>query len=210
MIFNLGRIRNHTKSLLHFDGADGSTTFVDETGKIWTGNSYAKIYTGYVKFGTASLYPGYGITTPSSSDFAFLTENFTIDFWAYFTPNYYTVGIYLDKTNTIGKHGIWYYMNGNRCILHYNGSEIYNSGDNAFSLSDWAHIALVGTGSAIKIYLNGVLFHSVTVNYNIPTNDAAIFGTNYNATCPVDEFRISNFARWTTDFTPPATAYVLD
>ena len=48
----------YTKSLLHFDGADGSQSFIDETGKIWDNNktlSYTCLDTDYKKFGVSSL-----------------------------------------------------------------------------------------------------------------------------------------------------------
>ena len=44
-----------TKSLLHFDGADTSTTFTDESGKVWTPAADAQIDTAQSKFSGASI-----------------------------------------------------------------------------------------------------------------------------------------------------------
>ena len=212
IIETMGRRRTpetYTKVLLHFDGVNGSTTFIDETGRAWTKTGSANITNSFVKFGIGSLNPGIGkIITPSSEDFAFGTENFTIDFWTYLGNN--QVVITLDSTVAIGNYGIYYNMNDNRCYLYYNGTQIYSSGDNAFSFHGWKHIAIIGINSTIKIYFDGSLFHSTTVNYNIAENDLSIHGNDFQSAAPIDEFRISNIARWTSNFTPPTSAYTLD
>ncbi len=77
---------SYTKSLLHLNGADGGTTFTDESGKTWTISSgflYPQTKTDYYKFGGASGYfQGY-IETANSPDFDPGAEPFTIDFWIY-------------------------------------------------------------------------------------------------------------------------------
>ena len=45
----------YTKSLLHFNGSDGSTTITDESGKTWTAYDNAQIDTAQSKFGGASM-----------------------------------------------------------------------------------------------------------------------------------------------------------
>ncbi|MDI6787615.1 MAG: hypothetical protein QME51_04520, partial [Planctomycetota bacterium] len=72
----------YTKALLHFDGTDASTTFIDESGKIWTRYGNAQIDTAQSKFGGASgLFDGAGdyITTPDHNDFNLGSGNFTVD-----------------------------------------------------------------------------------------------------------------------------------
>ena len=75
---------SYTKALLHFDGADASTTFTDESGKTWTPAGTAQIDTAQSVFGGASgLFDGDSdyISTPTGSDFDFGSGNLTIDFW---------------------------------------------------------------------------------------------------------------------------------
>lgn len=43
-------------SLLHFEGADASTTFTDETGKVWTAAGNAQIDTAQYKYGAPTAY----------------------------------------------------------------------------------------------------------------------------------------------------------
>ena len=74
----------YTKALLHFDGADESTTFTDESGKTWTAQDNAQLDTSVKKFGTASgLFDGTGdyVDSEVSADFGFGTDDFTVDFW---------------------------------------------------------------------------------------------------------------------------------
>jgi hypothetical protein len=68
-------------SLLHFDGANDSTTFTDQKGKVWTAAADAKIKTAQSVFGGASgLFDGAGdrISTPMHADFEFGSGDFCI------------------------------------------------------------------------------------------------------------------------------------
>jgi hypothetical protein len=68
-------------ALLHFDGSDGSTTFTDVTGTIWTANGNAQIDTAQSVFGGASgLFDGTGdfITTPDATKFSLSNADFCI------------------------------------------------------------------------------------------------------------------------------------
>ena len=80
------RRRENDALLLHFDGADGSTTFTDSslTPKTRTANGDAQIDTADSKFsGASGLFDGTDdyITTPDSADFVLGSEDFTIDLW---------------------------------------------------------------------------------------------------------------------------------
>jgi hypothetical protein len=72
--------------LLHMDGADDSTNFVDSSasGHTVTANGLARIKTADKKFGTACMIifnnTGY-LSIPTHSDFAFGTDPFTISWW---------------------------------------------------------------------------------------------------------------------------------
>ena len=69
------------------NGADGSNTFTDEAGKLWTAAGNAQIGTAQSKFGGASgSFDGTGdsLTTPDSDNFYLANGNWTIDFWVRF------------------------------------------------------------------------------------------------------------------------------
>lgn len=72
------------KTLLHFEGADTSTTMTDATGRSWTAYGNAQIDTAKKKMGSASLLldgTGDYIRAANSSDFYPVDEDFDIDFW---------------------------------------------------------------------------------------------------------------------------------
>lgn len=69
-------------SHIHFDGADGSPTITDETGKVWTAHGNAQLDTATFVFGTASgNMDGSGDywTTPSHADFNMDALDFTFE-----------------------------------------------------------------------------------------------------------------------------------
>src|SRR5687768_6144765 len=72
----------YTVALLHMDGADGSTTFTDESGKTWTARGDAQIDTAQSVFGGASgRLDGNGdfVDTPDHADWDFGSGDFTLD-----------------------------------------------------------------------------------------------------------------------------------
>ncbi|MFB3885601.1 MAG: chitobiase/beta-hexosaminidase C-terminal domain-containing protein [Thermodesulfobacteriota bacterium] len=81
---------SYTKSLLHMNGADGSTTFTDDApggSHTWTAYGDAQIDTSQSKFsGASGLFDGSGdyLSSPDSDDWYWGTGDFTIDFWVRF------------------------------------------------------------------------------------------------------------------------------
>ena len=72
--------------LMHMDGTNGGTTFTDNSNyALSVTPTNATTSTTQVKFGTASAYfngSAY-LTMPTTSQFAFGTGDFTIEFWGY-------------------------------------------------------------------------------------------------------------------------------
>jgi len=224
IIETMGRRRapiTYTKSLLHFEGDVGSTTMTDETGKTWTPyGAYTYISDAVYKFGSASA----RISAPSGAryiycshdDFLYGTDSFTIDFWIYINATFYLFsqgGIAVS-----GGFGIQS-GSGNKLIFwHDNVSTITSI---TYTYNTLNHIAIIGNGASdgnrnIKVYLNGVLGLTSTYDYNI-TNTNIYIGANGDYIVSlvysgyVDEFRCSKgIERWTSDFTPPTSAYTLD
>lgn len=219
----IGGIDAYTKSMLHFNGTDGSTTFTDESGKTWTAYSGAQIDTAQKKFGTASglFTPNYYIDTPDSDDFYFGSGNWTIDFWVVrngigttyicgqcdssFSNASISTVIFFDSSN---KPGLYVYDSTYGLFQTSVGSTAVTAD------STWHHIAAVRNGSITTLYLDGVAQGSF--NFNVTVNNVAYKyaigragerSANY-LNGWIDEFRISKgIARWTADFTPPASEY---
>jgi hypothetical protein len=209
----------YTVLLMHMDGSDNGTTFTDECGKTVTVHGDVCTKTGISKFGTASAYfnnNGDYLSLEDSEDFNFGSGDFTIDFWIYPTS---------DITNTDIFSNYW--TNGNYSLIIW-GNEFYCSSNgstwdvcNAASLgtiplNEWTHIAIVRYGTSLKVYVNGTAVVSIitTASIHNSTEPILIGGSpsqNDTMTGYIDEFRISKgVARWTSDFTPPTSQYVLN
>jgi hypothetical protein len=216
---------SNTKALLHMNGADGSTTFTDESGKTWTAHGHAQIDTAQSKLGGASgLFDGLGddyISSPDSADWYFGTGNFTIDFWVRFTAlpangSYQAMysqtasvldRVYLGVTNTSGTY-YWKFM------IDAGGDPLgTNAPSPSLSINTWYHIALVRSGNSWMVFQDGSQCGSTATN-SIAVDDIGaevelgIYSTN---SLPLkgwlDELRISKVARWTSNFTPPTVEY---
>lgn len=214
---------SYTKVLLHLDGVDASTTFIDESGKTWTAHGTGQIDVAQSKFGGASgLFNGGGnyITTPTSSDFDFGTGAYTIDTWIRIS----SLSAVSRLFSSSGEYGHLITINTNGSIkyeLGQNGAAwrmSITSASSTIAINNWYHFAVVreGTGAnETKMYVGGV--EKVTGTYSDNSadgNTAGIYlatigwGTTATYYGWIDEFRLSKgIARWTAGFTPPTAAY---
>jgi hypothetical protein len=97
---------------------------------------------------------------------------------------------------------------------HTDGLQYYESRFNhTLSLNTWTHIAYVRSGSSFYLFVDGTQIGTTTTGSNAayPTNANLQIGTSNNGEewweGYIDEFRYSNTARWTANFTPPSSAY---
>ena len=211
----------YTKSLLHFNGANNSPTFTDETGKVWTRNGNAKISMAQSKFGGASgLFDGTGdyIRTPAQADFSFGTGDFTIDFWARIaigggTTHVCSIGQYYTNSGGLINIGLSPWMIVGRIAVAGSGLN-FGFGNFASIQNTWAHVAVVRSNGSLRGYLNGVAYgtpatstHNISITTATDIGAYAVGGSVYYFNGNIDEFRISNTARWTANFTPPTSEY---
>lgn len=204
---------NYTKLLLHYDGADGSTTFTDSSiyAKTVTANGNVQIDTAQSVFGGASgLFDGTGdyLTIADSADWDFGTGDFTIDFRIRFTGSgdqcLVDVGGFAA--------GVMIQWSGGVDLNTFIAGTQYSTGYN-FSTGTWYHIAIVRNGTDVKQFVDGVQKGSTGTNSsNINTTVGVRIGQRvagtYDLNGWMDELRISKgIARWTANFTPPSAAY---
>lgn len=206
-------IDSNTLLLLHCDGADGSTTFTDSSpsAKSVVANGNAQIDTAQSKFGGASgLFDGTGdyLTVADSADWDF--ADYTIDWW--FRPAVMTNGVrygFFDRNNG-AEIGIER-DTGNNLQLSIEGAS-NDFGTFTPAVGVWVHIAITRSGTSNYCFIDGVQLGTAWTRGNAVagTTGIEIGGRNGGAT-PIngwiDEFRISNIARWTANFTPPTFAY---
>lgn len=212
----------YTKLLLHMNGSDASTTFADSSASAHTvgvvGN--AQIDTAQSRFGGASgFFDGSGdyLTLDGSSDFAFGTGDFTVDFW-WRTPASVADHAFFDcrPASTNGAYPLIAYENSGSKFLYYVNTAVQISGGSA-SPNTWYHLAVSRAGGTTRLFVNGTQIGSSYADSTNYLNGGAgrpVIGTLgyltslYNLGGWIDEMRVSKgIARWTGSFTPPTEAY---
>ena len=208
----------NTVALLHMDGADTSTTFTDESGKTWTAYNSAQIDTAQSKFGGGSglFVPASHsyLSTPDHADFNFGAGNFTFDTQIRFVALSATQQTLFAQFTNANYYWMWYITN---TAMHFKQNEAGLTIDLSFACSlgtdTWYHLEIDRSGSSWYAFVEGTQIGSTGTDdtalrdggtaYKISTTDN--FGEEVNGW--LDEFRVSNVARHTANFTAPTKAY---
>ncbi|QIG67362.1 concanavalin A-like lectin/glucanase protein [Rhizobium phage RHph_TM3_3_9] len=221
-----GGIDVNTLLMLHCDGLNNSTSFPDSSSnnRTVTAVADAKVSTSQSVFGGASaVLDGTGdyLSIPDSDDFAFGTGNFTIDLRVRVTANS-VGGMFCSHENPgtpLNCYRFYVAATGAVYFQLYSANTLVfsmNSATGLIALNTWYHVALVRNGNVFTIYINGVSVATTTNTASIPNYTGPLkFGmgptsNNQFLNGFLDEIRVSNVARWTANFTPPATAYYTD
>lgn len=207
--------------LLHMDGTNGSTTFIDSSkyNATITVNNQAQISTVQSKFGGASaLFDGTtdSITAPSNATAFTCYEDFTIEFWMYVVTNDSNAGIISNGAGSLS--GTAFTIIANH-TTQTNRVSIWNAPSSSsalcstgtYSTATWHHVAFVRSEGTLTPYLDGVAGTSVA-NTSVWTLSATNFrvGRYWNGDFNghIDEVRVTkNRARYTANFTPPGGAF---
>jgi hypothetical protein len=205
----------NTVLLVHMDGTDGSTTFTDVSsyGHILTASN-TDIDTAQSKFGSGSMLSDGSsskIDISNHSVFDFQANDWTVDLWVRFNSLSSTSTFY-DYSNHGGDYIFFEWKNTN--LLQVYGTTIGTLISEPWtpSLNTWYHIAYVRHGDNWMVFVDGIQKGTTKVNaVTITTKTLPVIGYNYSASPHhdgwMDEFRISNIARWTSNFTPSDSPY---
>lgn len=210
----------YTKLLMHMDGIDGSTSFIDEIGHAVTPVGDAQIGKG-----GSLLLDGDSdyLTFLDSDDWDFGTGDFTIDMWLRFGA------INADQAICAQFEGgtdYWiFYIDANNKLYMYfidnttvRGAYIMTSAWSGLAINVWHHVAFVRSGTTGYIFIDGVA-QTLTEAVSFGTNNtgnytSALWVGDFHAADHryfngwIDEFRISKgIARWTSAFTPQTITY---
>jgi len=215
-----GGIDLSTVIMLHGDGSDGSQTFTDESGKTWTAYGDAQIDTAVKEFGTGSmLFDGTGdyIDTPDSGDFYFSNSDFTIDFW--FNTTQTTDGLIFGQASSAGSDvSVYARVNDTADKLNVgitDGTAQFIVSSTSVNDGAWHHCAIVRYQNGLNLYVDGVSEGTPLASLGAVPNRTTKFAIGrlgeYDGSYfagSIDEFRVTlGIARWTTNFTPPTSAY---
>ena len=202
-----------TGLLMNFEGS--GATMMDESPhvNVVTAVGNATQSTTQKKFGSKSLaLDGTGDYLSVAANPLFDTifaANFTIDFWAYIST--VTDRRYFASYGS-GNNGFGFLIENTGVYLGFyiNGSAA-NWVPWSPSLNTWIHFAVVRYGgNTLKLFVNGVLLGSAWTNASsgAAAGTPLKIGTSYagtqNLSGYLDAFRITNYPRWTSNFTPPA------
>lgn len=217
--------------LLHFNGANNSTTFTDSSTNNWTvtgvGTGSPYISTNHPKFGNASGFVSGAYWTVPVDAANFSDRDFCIEFWIYPITKGTSgnlIGYELAKNASPKGFDLqWDSVSGNK--LRFRAA--YNTGTgtygidalstNAISNNAWTHIAVTRQDSTIRVFINGIKEIEVTSasclwaeestsTFNIGKGSNG--NTNKVGIAFYDEFRITKGgAVYTSNFTPPTAEF---
>lgn len=208
--------QSYVSLLLHCDGSNNSTTFIDEMDRVLTLYGNPTMSTTQFKKGTSSGYfnGGSAILVEQHSSLSIGTDDFTVDFWVWTDPNISTWSR-IAENEAYNVTGGWHFSYngydsaGTRRLgfqlgLNGGGGARIDS-NSAIPTSQWVHIAVVRTGSTIAMYVNGAKqTATITTSENF-TSQKLILGatlgyTNF-FTGYLDEFRVTKgISRYTENF----------
>ncbi|MFC1632300.1 LamG domain-containing protein [Candidatus Omnitrophota bacterium] len=210
-------IDSNTVLMLHFNGTDGSTSFIDDSfsGHSVTAHGDAQIDTANKKFGTgAGLLDGVGdyLTVPHSADWDWDRAYMTVDFWVKHTDHSGYELYLVHYEDTLNKWLLFHRDGfGFRFKVKSGGIDMDTPYGGEITDTDWHHIALCKVNNEYRIYLDGtqVIYLDDSdidtfagILFIGQSGDDSEYLDGY-----IDELRISHTARWTSNFTPPTSEY---
>jgi hypothetical protein len=217
----------NTKLLVHFNGADAANTYTAETGQTVTFAAQAQLDTAQQKFGSASLLLDGNadyVSVPDSADWAFGTNPFTLECWVRFN-SISNAGLFEQRNSANSNEMLTFmYESADTLAVAIRSAAVYTL---IFrcpfdpSTNTWYHLALVRVNSdnaatGWRIFVDGVAqsltLHNGAWNASVPNMTGAMViggSTNFSYWLNgwLDEARISNTARWTSDFSVPTSEY---
>lgn len=213
---------NNVSLLLSGDGPDGSTVFKDSSLNEFTVNvnGDAQISTSVVKYGTGSmLFDGSGdYLSVSDSAFAFGTGDFTIECWFYrnSTPIEFA-GVMATNPSTgtdtfqLASGSVNFGSTSSAIAFLIGGAANFNLFSGSLNNNQWYHVAVTRSGTTARLFVDGLEVDSKTNSNNLTASNflvASNRGENNFFDGYIDDLRITKgVARYTSNFTPPTSAF---
>jgi hypothetical protein len=156
-------------------------------------------------------------TKSDDGDFSFGSGEFTIEYWIRRRGESVGTSNFIQKYVTSGGQRSWRFESSTLGVppdrmgfrWSHNGSTNQNMIPNApLPLDTWAHLAVTGDGSTLRMFYDGVVVASSTTNYGFYASSAPFSIQVENDSFDVDEIRITKgVARYTAEFTPPESPF---
>lgn len=199
---------SNVASLLHFDGANGSTTITDVIpGRVWTAGGGAALDTSQFQFGTASL------ATPAGggaridcthASFALSTADFTLE-WFY-RPSTAIGTLFDNRFGAFGSDLVLYGNNTTTSLIFFSAGANRITG--TVTPNVFQHVALCRASGITRLFIAGAQHGGNYADANSYNQQSVRIGCNFvgsnSAGGHSDEFRFTpGVARYTLPFTPP-------
>ena len=155
------------------------------------------------------------LTTVDKPTLQLETGDFTIEAWVYLTTASTSRGL-VSKGPVAGTTG-WECKFNSANVFRFEWTASSLVGTTTIPITTWTHVAVVRSGVAVgnvKLYVNGTLYatSAVAVTDNFTQTDPLRIGIDRVGTgfFPgyVDDLRITKYARYTANFTPPTTTFL--
>ena len=206
----------NVKVLLHCNGSNGSSTFIDSSSNnlTVTRTGAAQVSTVESYLGGASAYFNGASDSLTFADPALGTDNFTIEMWVKTAS---TVQ-YAQLIGNEGSGGFTFLINNNSAgggqLAVYAPGLVVSSSAGDWSDNAWHHFALTrSSGANLTLWVDGNSVGTGTSSANFSGSATMYVGRN-NVYTPrnmigyIDEIRITKgIARYNGTFTPPAAPF---
>ncbi len=210
--------------LLHMNGANGSTSFVDSSSyaRTVTAHNNTSISTAQSRFGGASGYfDGINdyLSVADANDLTIGSSSFTIEFWARFDTLLYNVA-FAGQGDASNSNLSWdlYWDATNKLFFSYtfNGfTSNFRSVNWTPSVSTWYHVAVVRNSGQLYFFVDGALLGTGAISTSALYDSTAPLriGARYSTITDdfkgyLDDLRITiGVARYTAAFTAPTAAF---
>lgn len=179
----------------------------------------AQISTTQSKFGGSSMYfdgTGDWLTIPNGQNFVFGSGDWTVELWV--RPASSSRQGFATLGNNAGTNIPWEVgINASgkfRALVQTSGGQVIIDGTTTPSANTWYHVAVARYGGTVTLYVNGVAEATGSVSTNaLVTETSPVYVGAYNYGFPltgyIDDLRITKgIARYTSNFTPPTTAFL--
>jgi hypothetical protein len=201
--------------LMHFNGANNSTTFTEETGKTVTRTSPTVISTAQSKFGGASLFVNGGkLSIANDADFVFGSGGFTIECFFYNTAGSFQQYLICRDNQSFPIFDLYLLSDKLRGFAkNASSGDISLVGTTTVTQNAWHHAAFVRNGNNFRLYLDGNLEGSASSSMTLyesasqPLTIGALSNGSYPFNGYIDEARIKSSGSYASSCTPPTAEF---
>jgi hypothetical protein len=212
---------NEVKLLLHMDGANDSTVFVDSSpvARTMSVSGNTKISTAQSKFGGASgFWDGSSdyLFTGDSEDWNVGSGSFTIEGWIRYPTDSSVILPVVSQRSTASSNFAWeVIISSFQFRFHYslNGSTVTQLGVTVNSNpGTWIHFAICRSGNNLYWFRDGNLLQTSALTGTIFNSSASLYigsrvDTSGSWNGYIDELRFTRAARYTSSFTVQTQAF---